>query len=94
MKHVLLLEDDACVTSILVRLLDEEKYYVSTTTRVGNAREFLERVKVDLDSTQTSTQTSIRSGRSAARACIRSLEEHAQTDEHSIRLFAPNFCVQ
>jgi two-component system OmpR family response regulator len=48
MKHILLLEDDADVSSVLVHLLEEEKYYVSTTSRVGNAREFLERVKVDL----------------------------------------------
>jgi DNA-binding NtrC family response regulator len=48
MKHVLLLEDDADVSSVLVRLLEEEKYYVSTTTCIGNAREVLERVKVDL----------------------------------------------
>ena len=48
MKHILLLEDDASVSSILVRLLEEEKYYVSTTTRVGDAREFIERVRIDL----------------------------------------------
>ena len=48
MKHILLLEDDAGVSSVLVGLLEEEKYYVSITTRVGHAREFLERVKVDL----------------------------------------------
>ena len=48
MKHVLLLEDDAGVSSVLVRLLEEEKYYVSTTARDADAREFLERVKVDL----------------------------------------------
>lgn len=48
MKHVLLLEDDADVSSVLVWLLEEQKYYVSATTRVGDAHEFLERVKVDL----------------------------------------------
>ena len=47
MKHVLLLEDDGSVSSVLVGLLEEEKYYVSTTTRVADAREFLERAKVD-----------------------------------------------
>ena len=47
MKHVLLLEDDADVSSVLVRLLEEEKYYVSTTPRSDNAREVLEWVKVD-----------------------------------------------
>jgi two-component system, OmpR family, response regulator len=48
MKHVLLLEDDSDVSAVLVGLLEEEKYYVSVTTHVGDAREFLERVKVDL----------------------------------------------
>ena len=48
MKYVLLLEDDLGVSSVLVRLLEEEKYYVSTTSCVADAREFLERVKVDL----------------------------------------------
>jgi len=48
MKYVLLLEDDHGVASVLVRLLEEEKYYVSTTACVADAREFLERVKVDL----------------------------------------------
>jgi DNA-binding NtrC family response regulator len=48
MKHVLLLEDDAGVSAVLVGMLEEEKYYVSTTTLVASAREFLERVKVDL----------------------------------------------
>ena len=48
MKHVLLLEDDCEVASLLVRFLEEEKYYVSTTARVADAREMLERVKLDL----------------------------------------------
>lgn len=48
MKHILLLEDDSGVSAVLVRLLEEEKYYVSTTSHVADAREFLERVKVDL----------------------------------------------
>jgi DNA-binding NtrC family response regulator len=48
MKHILLLEDDSGVSSVLVGMLEEEKYYVSTTSRVADAREFLERVKVDL----------------------------------------------
>ena len=48
MKHVLLLEDDDGVSAVIVGMLEEEKYYVSITTRVGDAREFLERVKVDL----------------------------------------------
>ena len=48
MKHILLLEDDADVSSVLLRLLEEEKYYVSATARVADAREILERVKTDL----------------------------------------------
>jgi two-component system OmpR family response regulator len=48
MKHILLLEDDADVSSLLIRLLEEEKYYVSATARVADACEILERVKVDL----------------------------------------------
>ncbi len=48
MKHILLLEDDPGVSSMLVHLLEDEKYYVSATARVADAREFLERVQVDL----------------------------------------------
>jgi len=48
MKHVLLLEDDHGFSSVLVRFLEEERYYVSTTTCVADAREVLERVKIDL----------------------------------------------
>jgi len=32
MKQILLLEDDAGVSGVLAGLLEEEKYYVSTTT--------------------------------------------------------------
>ena len=48
MKHILLLEDHGHVTSVLARLLEEEKYYVSSTALVAVARELLERVKFDL----------------------------------------------
>jgi len=48
MKHILLLEDNGSVTSVLARLLEEEKYYVSSTALVAVARELLERVKFDL----------------------------------------------
>ena len=48
MKHILLLEDDRGFTSVLARFLQEERYYVSSTGRVADAREILERVKVDL----------------------------------------------
>ncbi len=48
MKHILLLEDHGGVASVLGRLLEEEKYYVSSTALVAVASELLERVKFDL----------------------------------------------
>jgi DNA-binding response OmpR family regulator len=48
MKHVLLLEDHGAVGSVLSRLLEEEKYYVTSTALVAVARELLDRVKFDL----------------------------------------------
>ena len=48
MKHILLLEDNGSVTSVLARLLEEEKYYVTTTALIAVARELLDRVKFDL----------------------------------------------
>ena len=48
MKHVLLLEDHGAVGSVLSRLLEEEKYYVTSTALVAVASELLERVKFDL----------------------------------------------
>jgi two-component system, OmpR family, catabolic regulation response regulator CreB len=48
MKHILLLEDHGGVRSVLSRLLEEEKYYVSSTALVAVACELLERVKFDL----------------------------------------------
>jgi len=38
MKHVLLLEDDAGVSAVLVGVLEEEKYYVSTTMLARRSR--------------------------------------------------------
>jgi len=48
MKHILLLEDDSDVSSVLTRLLEEDNYYVSVSTRAADAIEMLARVKVDL----------------------------------------------
>ena len=48
MKHILLLEDHGHVTSVLARLLEEEKYYVTSTALIAVASELLERVKFDL----------------------------------------------
>ena len=44
----LLLDDDREVAFVLGSLLEEEGYYVSVSRRVGDARELLERVKIDL----------------------------------------------
>lgn len=48
MKHILLLEDDQSVIDVLTGLLVEDGYYVSSTFRVADAREMLEKSKVDL----------------------------------------------
>jgi DNA-binding NtrC family response regulator len=48
MKHVLLLEDDDGISSVIIQLLEEENYYVSATASVGDACDVLERVKIDL----------------------------------------------
>ena len=40
MKQILLLEDDAGVSGVLAGLLEEEKYYVSTTTHVATRESF------------------------------------------------------
>jgi DNA-binding NtrC family response regulator len=48
MKHILMLEDHGGVTSVLSRLLEEERYYVTSTALIAVARELLERVKFDL----------------------------------------------
>jgi two-component system OmpR family response regulator len=48
MKHILLLEDDAGIVDLLSSLLEEDGYYVSSTARADDAREILERAKVDL----------------------------------------------
>jgi DNA-binding response OmpR family regulator len=48
MKHILLLEDDPGVAALLSMLLEQAGYYVSTTARVADAKQMLERSKVDL----------------------------------------------
>lgn len=48
MKHILLLEDDYGVSETLMRILEDEEYYVSFATRVADAKDVLTRVKVDL----------------------------------------------
>src|SRR4026208_1234973 len=48
MKHILLLEDDSSIVDVLSTLLEDEGYFVSSTVRVANAKEILERITVDL----------------------------------------------
>jgi DNA-binding NtrC family response regulator len=48
MKHILLLEDDSGVVDLLSMILEDAGYYVSTTARVSDATQMLERSKVDL----------------------------------------------
>jgi DNA-binding response OmpR family regulator len=48
MKHILLLEADQSIVDMLSTLLEEAGYYVSSTTKVSDAKGLLERVRVDL----------------------------------------------
>ena len=48
MKHIVLLEDDPNIVEMLSALLEEEGYFVSSTARVADAKELLERTTVDL----------------------------------------------
>lgn len=48
MKHILLLEDDHSVVNLLKYLLEEDGYYVSSTSRVADAQEILEKTKTNL----------------------------------------------
>ena len=48
MKYILLLEDNSGVVDLLISLLEESGYYVSATTRVNDAKQMLERAKIDL----------------------------------------------
>lgn len=48
MKHILLLEDDRSVVEMLKYLLEEDGYYISSTSRVADAQEILEKTRVAL----------------------------------------------
>jgi DNA-binding response OmpR family regulator len=48
MKHILLLEDDRGVVDLLSTLLEEDGYYISSTGRVADATQILQKTKVDL----------------------------------------------
>jgi DNA-binding NtrC family response regulator len=48
MKHILLLEDDRGVVDLLSNLLEEDGYYISSTARVTDATQILQKTKVDL----------------------------------------------
>ena len=48
MKHILLLEDDRSVADLLSTLLEDDRYYVSSTARVADATQILQKAKVDL----------------------------------------------
>ena len=48
MKHILLLEDDRSVVDLLSTLLEDDGYYISSTSRVADAKQILQKTKVDL----------------------------------------------
>ena len=48
MKHILLLEDDRSVADLLSTLLQDDGYYISSTARVADATQILQKTKVDL----------------------------------------------
>ena len=48
MKHILLLEDDRSVVDLLSTLLADDGYYVSSTSRVADAKQILQKTNVDL----------------------------------------------
>src|SRR5690349_1482904 len=48
MKHILLLEDDRSVVDLLSTLLEDDGYYVSSTSRVVDAKQILQKTNVDL----------------------------------------------
>ena len=48
MKHILLLEDDRGIVDLLSALLEDDGYYVSSTARVADATQILQKTKVDL----------------------------------------------
>jgi DNA-binding response OmpR family regulator len=48
MKHILLLEDDRSIVDLLSTLLEDDGYYISSTGRVADATQILQKTKVDL----------------------------------------------
>jgi DNA-binding response OmpR family regulator len=48
MKHILLLEDDRSIVDLLSALLQDDGYYVSSTGRVADATQILQKTQVDL----------------------------------------------
>src|SRR3954471_14486503 len=48
MKHRLLLEDNRSIVDLLSNLLEEDGYYISSTGRVADATQILQKTKVDL----------------------------------------------
>jgi DNA-binding NtrC family response regulator len=48
MKHMLLLEDDRSIVDLLSTLLEDNGYYISSTARVADATQILQKTKVDL----------------------------------------------
>src|SRR3954468_13379331 len=48
MKHILLLEDDRSVVDLLSTFLEDDGYYASSTSRVADATQTLQKTKVDL----------------------------------------------
>src|SRR3954449_3934977 len=48
MKYILLLEDDRSIVDLLSTLLEDDGYYISSTARVADATQILQKAKVDL----------------------------------------------
>jgi len=48
MKHILLLEDDPSIVDLLSTFLEDDGYYISSTDRVSDATEVLQKTEVDL----------------------------------------------
>ena len=48
MKHILLLDDERSIVNLLSALLEDDGYYVSSTGRIADATQILQKTKVDL----------------------------------------------
>ena len=48
MKHILLFDEDRSVADLMSTLLEDDGYYVSSTGRVADATQILQKTKVDL----------------------------------------------